>query len=150
MKKNLVILILGAVLVGLLALGAVGDNTYQTFTAKSAKTYANSQLDTTATLTIGAWTHVALRIYYKDSISCVFKTDYRVYGNTAWSAVSAASADTVVDTGTAGYVQIVLRDNTTERVPGVSTQFRIRPCFAAAGNSANSSATYNLWVEYGK
>lgn len=115
----------------------------------NALTYADDDIDTTATYTVGSVDKLTLRAYLSDSASVVYKFDYRVRGASAWTAVTAASADTVVKTA-AGYSQIVLRDNLLERIPGVSTQFRVRAEFQSSANSANSGATHTGWLEYSR
>lgn len=109
--------------------------------------YANDDVDTSGTHVIGGSDKATLRLYFSDSVSVVAKFDYRVYGASAWTAVTAVSADTIVKTA-AGYSQIVLRDNVLERVPGISTQFRTRLAYASSANSANSGATATGRLEY--
>ena len=111
-------------------------------------TYADSDADTSATYMVGGVDQLTLRVYASDSVSVVYHFDYRVYGASSWSAVSAASADTVITTA-AGYSQIVLRDHSLERIPGLTTQLRVRAAFAASANSAGSGATHKSWFEWG-
>lgn len=130
---------------------------YETSVVFANKAYANSQVDTsgeTGSSTVyrqyllGAVARVTYRLQYGDSINSVSKFRYRVLGNTTWTAVAAVSADTTVDTGTAGYKEIVLRDNTTERVPGQAVELLIIQDFLATGNSANSGAKYTGRLHY--
>lgn len=107
----------------------------------NALTYADDDIDTSGTYVVGGIDQLVLWINVSDSASVVYKFDYRVPSTSAWTAVTAASADTVTKTA-AGYAHIILRDNVTERIPGLYTQFRIRAEFQGSANSANSGATH--------
>jgi hypothetical protein len=126
--------------------GALGG--YQSKTVINNKTYANSQLDTSATYLVGGLHSLALRYQYGDSISVIFTFDYRTVGSTSWTAAAAAVGDTVINTGDAGFGQVVLRNQTTERIPGMATQVRVRHIFAGSANSANSGARYSTFLNY--
>lgn len=153
-KKQVGLVIALGVIVAMLVFGGIGENTYSVFGVKQNMAYANSLNDTSKTMVIGTWSNVTVRFYHADSCSVVRKFDYRVLGATSWTAVAAVSADTLLDTSytaLGGYDQIVLRDNVTSRIPGTTTQFRIRNVFAATNNSAFvSKAVFSEKLEYGR
>lgn len=119
---------------------------FSSVTLENGASYADDDIDTTATFTLGGVDKVDFRIHVLDSASVVLHTDYRVYGATSWTAVTAASADTIVTTA-AGYAHVVLRDHSNERVPGINTQVRFRIAFASSANGT-TSATYTAYMEY--
>lgn len=103
----------------------------------SSKAYADSQVDTSAVFSIGGCSRVSLLTAYLDSASFITKVDYRASSSASWSQIVA---DTVTATA-AGYRSYVLRDATTEKVPGVSGQIRFRKAWQSSGNGV-TSATY--------
>ncbi len=104
----------------------------------SGKAYANSQIDTSAVFSVGGVSRLSLRTTYLDSASYITNIDYRASSSAAWVAIVA---DTVVATA-AGVDEYVIRDNTVEKVPGVSGQIRIRKVWAASANGV-TTATYS-------
>ncbi len=110
-------------------------------------TYADDDIDTSATYLFGAADQITLRTYVSDSADVVYLLDYRVWGATSWTVITAVSADSVTTTD-AGYAQIILRDNATERLAGVAVQFRIRAEFQSSANSADEGAVHSGWLNY--
>lgn len=139
---------LGALMILLVATLAFGQtaknpNTvpqYYVQTLASAKAYANSQIDTSAAYTLGGASRVSIYTAVLDSASYITKIDYRKSSADAWALIVS---DTVAVTagGAATYREWTLRDNTVEKVAGVSGQWRIRQAFAASDNGV-TTATY--------
>lgn len=120
-----------------------------TTTVFNAVGYVASTTDTSGVYMIGDTPQLQFRMRHSDSVNVVYKFDYRVYGNTAWTAAAAAVGDTIsVTSGSAGYEDVILRNNSTERIPGVATQLRIRAEFQSTDNAHSSSnATHSGWFE---
>lgn len=136
----------------------LGLGSYKSAIIFNNKTYADSQTDTSgsngvntsyAVKTVGGAQRLTYQLNYGDSIDVYTLFRYRSVGVTTWTSVAAAAGDSSIDTGTAGYGnQIVLRDNTTERIPGVAVQIMIISKFRASANSANSAAKYTGRLHY--
>ncbi len=106
----------------------------------TAKAYANSQIDTSAVFSIGGCSLVSLLTISYDSTAYITNVDYRPSSSAAWVA-TAADTVTVTAGGATTYHSWVLRNNTVEKVPGVSGQIRFRKVFSASNNGV-TSATY--------
>lgn len=151
MKKLFLVVMLLALVAGL-AYSQAARNV-QRVVMFNALTYTNSDKDTSGTITLGSLGRVTFRARSRDSANVVYAFDYRTLGNTSWSTATAAVGDTLTTTTATGtYYQITLRDNATDRIPGVSTQIRIRANFESTGNSAAKDATaanyHDGWIEY--
>lgn len=103
----------------------------------TAKAYVNSQIDTSAIFNIGGCSRVSLLTISYDSTSYITNVDYRPSSSAAWVATSADTV-AVVAGGAVSYHSWVLRDNTTEKVPGMSGQIRFRKVFAASNNGVTA------------
>lgn len=104
----------------------------------SGKAYADSQIDTSRIFTVGGVSRLSLRCTALDSASWVTHIDYRTSSSASWALVAT---DTVIATA-ATVDEYVIRNATTENVPGVSGQIRIRKAWAASGNGV-TTATYS-------
>lgn len=159
-------IVVSVLLLGLMVYSFQGQtpssSSYTTGVTRNKTVYYNSAIDTapqpsTAGVStgyiIGPYPYVTLRVYITDSSSAVYHFDYRANGNSAWTTATATSQDTITSVkwpiATAShYFNIVLRDATTDRIPGVSTQFRIRAAWAASGNKPDSTGTHTDRLEY--
>lgn len=116
-------------------------------------TYADSDADTSGISFIGSYHGASFNIEYSDSISVIVKFDYRLPGATAWTAVSAAVGDTLLDTtytrsaSSKGYYSIVLRSTTVDRIPYLEAQVRCRMAFVSSKNGTTSNR-YTTRLKY--
>ncbi len=107
---------------------------------RAGKSYANNQIDTSAAFSIGGCSRVSLLTVANDSCAYITNVDYRESASVAWTA-TAADTVTVTAGGAVTYHSWVLRNHSTEKVPGIAGQIRFRKVFSASNNGV-TSATY--------
>lgn len=136
MKRNL---LFSAMLVAILIAFASppGAEAQTTLALANGKTYANSQNDTSATFKVGQFNRVGLLVSTKDSAAADLYVDTRPIGSSTWTQKYADSVVTTTDAGTVK--EIILRDATTERAPGVAVETRVRTAWRGSGNGVTSA-----------
>lgn len=114
------------------------------WTVRTAKTYANSVIDTSNTYSWwGTKSRLSLWYYYRDSVKADIHVDYS-YNGTTWT--NDVYTDSLIGTGAAGWKEIVVRSTILDRAPGYKYH-RIRFAARSADNGV-TSATYDLTIKY--
>ena len=145
-------------LMALLAIGAFseakaqlyGDPTavtsYYRYPVKpSTSTYANSQIDTTASIQgVTGSSLLSFTATYADSAADTVYTDYQPYGG-SWTCIDSAGYATTSNTG--GATEKVLRSSTVNKVTGLAGYLRWRIKFNATGNGVSTN-TYGVIVNW--
>lgn len=117
-------------------------------------TYANSTTDSSqAAVAVGGYNNIAVRSVIADSCNLVYRFYKREFGLSAWTAIAAATGDTIVSTaGTQIIKSITLRNNVTDRL-GVITapSCRLRVVVSALTNNGDiADNNYTVFVEVSK
>jgi hypothetical protein len=146
--KTLFVIILAVLLTALIVPGETSAQTLMNpanmksffYPVATGKTYVANQIDTSAVIDISGVSRLSLRTTSNDSTAYITNVDYRISPSSAWVATVA---DTVAVTagGAVTYRSWVLRDNTVEKIAGVSGQIRIRKVFSAS-NIGVTTPTY--------
>lgn len=128
--------------------------TYYIYTLNSAKSYANSQLDTlpqptaagvSTGLKLGGASFVSLTLTPLDSMAADVYVDYKLRGSTTWTQAYADSLITTTDTGTKS--EIVIRSTTLDRLGKIDCELRIRVVHRAAG-AGTTTETYAAVISW--
>jgi len=140
MKLHSIFLLVLVLFVSLISVHNVHAQYNTTQTLKLNRSYADTQLDTTATVQIGSYSRVGALFTCHDSAAVTIYAETQVKGLSSWVVKDSLSVTTSSNTGTSS--EWILRDNTVEKVPGVSNTVRFRPKFLT-GNGV-TSAKYDL------
>ena len=139
--------ILGLGLVLLTALVAVSCQAQFTETLRNKKAYVASQKDTVyVPFKLGLYSRVALDFAARDSVGIRIFSDTRVPGK-AW--VAKDTTYFVTSDSASAKFEYMLRDNTTEKIPGMDTETRFRLTFADTSVGV-TSANFDLILKYAR
>jgi hypothetical protein len=108
-----------------------------------SKAYANSQKDTSLSYALGGYSRLSLDFVALSAVNVSIMVDTKKRGSSTWTV-----KDTLAVSGTSGddlTADWVLRDQTTEVIPGVSDSVRVRYVFAVSGNT---TSTYTSRLNY--
>lgn len=112
-------------------------------TLKLNHSYVAGLADTTASVRVGSYNRVGVLFVSRDSVNVKLYVETQVYGGSTWTLADSVSIASTLNAGARS--EWILRDNTTEKIPGVSNYTRFRAVFAETGQGV-SSARYDLML----
>lgn len=134
--------------------------TYNYYPLMTSKAYVISQVDTLpqpdaatgvgAGIRVGGASVISLSYNAKDSCSVICTGQYRILGQTTWTAIAAATGDTLVSTANGGvYYEFVFRSQTVSRLGGFDREIRFLLTHAgsAAGVSSATESAKLIWKQ---
>jgi hypothetical protein len=157
MKKTIffavVLMTAPALLYAQIEMNANQNPMYYTHTLANSKDFAASQIDTlpspsasASTVIIGGARQISLSLSVTDTSAIDVYVDYRVRGTTTWTN---ALTDSLITQSAAGTKrEYVLRNATTEKLPGTDIEIRTRIAFRASGVGVDGTRKYTARLNY--
>jgi len=130
------------------------NQTLYIYTLTSAKSYANSQIDTlpqpttagvSTGLRLGGASFCSLTLTPLDSMKTDVYVDYKLRGSTTWTESYADSLITTSNTGTKS--EIIIRSTTLDRLGKLDCDLRVRLSHRSAG-AGTTTKTYTAVINW--